>query len=290
MYCIETETLQLRLEVVPVEALLQHEEILPHLVDKLVYEFKNWANLQNPIIVDNNNIVLDGNHRAFVFKKLNFRYIPVCRIDYLHEKAQLRYWFRLLGNVNQDDLKAIVAEIGVHLHLVEDREVLEEHLKENPLACGIQGCDFHALISFGADAADDAVGAYHCVERIQELLSERGATLSFIPCHLVYEGKFCNLLKDDELIIWTPHITKEMVVEAAKKKRLFAPKTTRHCIPARPLNVNVPTSWFKDTLSFQEINRKFSEFLEAKGVRRFSPGQVIDGRYYEEEIFVFFDK
>ncbi|MCK4821516.1 hypothetical protein KA005_37465 [bacterium] len=54
----------MRLEVVPVEILLRHEETFSDVVDKFILEFKNWVYLQNPIIIDENNIVLDGNHRA----------------------------------------------------------------------------------------------------------------------------------------------------------------------------------------------------------------------------------
>ena len=114
-------------------------------------------------------------------------------------------------------------------------------------------------------------------------------TICLVICG-VQITRFCNELEDDEMIIWTPQITKEMVVDAAKKEKLFAPKATRHLIPARPLNVSVPTYWFKENISLEEINRKVSGFLKSKDLRRFGPGQIIDGRYYEEELFVFFDK
>ena len=78
MVSLKVEGSEIRLEVVPVESLLLHEETFPHLVNSLTLEFKNWANLQNPIIVDQQHIVLDGNHRAYVFKKLKFRYRLVC--------------------------------------------------------------------------------------------------------------------------------------------------------------------------------------------------------------------
>jgi len=46
---------------------------------------------------------------------------------------------------------------------------------------------------------------------------------------------------------------------------------------------------FKENISLEEINMRFSEFLKEKSLRRFAPGQIINGRYYEEELFVFFD-
>jgi len=291
MFSIKTGSLELILEVIPVEYLFQHEETLPDSIDNLILEFKNWTHLQNPVIVDENNIVLDGNHRTVVFKKLNFKYILVCRIDYFHEAADLRYWFRLLGKIkNSELLKRIVKEMGGTLREATNKAALEKILESHRLCCGLQQGDFYASISFNEDIVDDAISAYDAVGKIQNRLIEEGIELNYIPCQYVHDSKFCSQLRDDEVVIWTPQITKEMVVDAAKKETLFAPKTTRHIIPARPLNINVPTYWFNENISLEEINRRFSKFIEGKNLRRFGPGQVIDGRYYEEELFVFFDK
>jgi len=291
MFLIETEKLQLKLEIVPVESLTLHEKIIPSLANKLILEFKNLANLQNPIIVDENNIVLDGNHRAFVSRELKFKYIPVCKIDYFNETAMLRYWFRLLGNIQDMDLlRAAIEDMGGHLQEVKDREELTRALECDQLCCGIQCDNFHASFRFPKDLVYDAVRAYDILEEIQEILIKKGVELKYIPCDKVHENEFCNTLESGKVVIWTPQITKQMVVEAVKEKKVFAPKSTRHIIPARPLNVNVPNNWFTEDLSLEEMNKRFSEFLKRKGLRRFGPGQVIDGRYYEEELFVFFEK
>jgi hypothetical protein len=47
----------LKLEVVPVESLLPHEATIPHIVKKLLLEFTNLAKLQNPVIIDENDIL-----------------------------------------------------------------------------------------------------------------------------------------------------------------------------------------------------------------------------------------
>jgi hypothetical protein len=290
MYYIERGNLRLELEVVLLESLLQHEEIIPQVANKLILEFRNWANLQNPIIVDKNHIILDGNHRAFAFKKLKFKYISVCKVDYFSETTELRYWFRLLTNIsNLDQLRQAVEDMNGTLCQVNDKETLRKTLENSNLSCGIQQSNFYALLSFPENMVNDAVGAYGLLTKIQNRLIEKGIKLEYIPCQSAYKNNFCEELKNNEIVIWTPRITKEMVVDAAKKERKFAPKTTRHLIPARPLNVNVPTHWFKEDVSLKEINKRFLKLLERKNVRRFGPGQVIDGRYYEEELFVFFD-
>jgi hypothetical protein len=150
--------------------------------------------------------------------------------------------------------------------------------------------DRYAVFSFSDEQACDAAGVYDCLETVQTRLLREGMRLDYVPCHYVRETEFRRPIQDGEMVIWTPRITKEMVVECAKKGKLFAPKSTRHLIPARPLHVNVPTQWFREDLPLEEINRRFWSLLRGKELRHIGPGQVIDGRYYEEELFVFYDR
>ena len=79
----------------------------------LPMSLRTSPHLQNPVIVDENHVVLDGNHRTHVFKMLNFRYIPVCKIDYLNDNTKLRCWFRLLGHIpNIDTIKKAFESSG----------------------------------------------------------------------------------------------------------------------------------------------------------------------------------
>ncbi len=289
MYCIKTNKLTLELKVVPVKTLLQHEQILPHKVSRLTYEFKNLAHLQNPVIVDENHVVLDGNHRTHVFKALNFRYIPVCKIDYLNDNTKLRCWFRLLRHVPDiDTIKNAFETSGCRTHPVPDKSVLRKALETNTDACGIQLVDGCLFIEFPKQLSQDAVAIFDLLQQIQQKLISKEISLDYIPCNKVHTEQFCQKLHANEAVIWTPRLTKKIVIASAKGKKIFAPKTTRHVIPARPLNVNVPGYWLKENVSLKEINQRFETFLQTKQVRRFGPGQVIDGRYYEEELFVFF--
>jgi len=291
MFCIQKEDVKLELEVVEVNSLFIHEKILPHMVEKLTWEFSNLADLEGPIIIEQNGIILDGNHRAYVFRELKFKYIPVCRIDYFHKNTKLRYWFRLLSNVKEMKLIEDIAKgMGAVFKEVRDRESLARNLEQDRYSFGVQQGQTFVLIRFGGHRVHDAVSAYEMVERVQEKLVQKGAKIDYIPCQHVYDEAFCKALKEKEVIIWTPQITKEMVIWAAREQKVFAPKTTRHLIPARPLNVNIPTQWFKENVSLEEINKRFSSFLKQKEIKQLAPGQVIDGRYYQEELFVFLDK
>ncbi|MBL7212185.1 MAG: hypothetical protein ISS61_07395 [Desulfobacteraceae bacterium] len=291
MFSLETETLKLRLQVTRVDSLLEHEGTLPHVADKLILEFKNWADLENPVIVDENNIVLDGNHRTYVFKHLKFKHIPVCKIGYFNKSVRLRYWFRMIGDrKGLGPLKQIIEEMGGNLYHAVDKETLIRMMEQNRFSYGVQQGNAYILVRFQEEVVNDAVGAYDVLEKIQERLREQDLGITYIPCQSVRDANFCTELGEGAIVIWTPQITKEMVVDAAKGDRLFAPKTTRHLIATRPLNVNAPIHWFKEDVSLEEIDERFSNFLKKKEIRRFGPGQVIDGRYYEEELFVFYDR
>jgi hypothetical protein len=290
MYRIETHTLTLKMEVVHVASLFRHEAIIPRIANKLILEFKNLASLQNPIIVDENHVVLDGNHRAHAFNVLKFKFIPVCKIDYFNDCTRLRYWFRLLGNVeNFEVIQQTIEEFGGIFEPINNRVDLKTCLSENCLAFGVQRADTYAIARFSDKYCVDPVAAYQVIQDIQDTLAAQGVSLAYVPCKTVHKDEFCKAMKPDELVIWTPQITKEMVVGAARQHKVFAPKTTRHVIPVRPLNVNVPGYWFTENVSLKEINRRFDKFLEKKKMRKFSAGMVLDGRYYEEELVVFYE-
>lgn len=290
MFVIDTGHLKLQLEIVPVASLLLHEEVIPEKANELVLESRNWADLQNPIIVDENCMVLDGHHRAFVFRQLGFRHILACRIDYFNPAVQLRYWFRRLGKIGKmDSMRRLIEDMNGTLKQVADAETLKGILSENRLQCGIQQDDYFAAVSFRKEAVGDAVTAYHLVEMMQKRLIQDGKTVAYIPCQALQDKDFCQDLRPDEMVIWTPQISKEMVVDAVNRDKRFAPKATRHLIPARPINANVPITLFREQISLEKINERLADFLKRKKLRRFGPGQVLNGRYYQEELYVFFD-
>jgi len=291
MFTIQTTHMHLYLDIVPVTDLRQHEQIIPQKAEQLVFQLRNWALLHNPVIVDEKFTVIDGHHRAFCIEKLNFRYIPVCKIDYFNHAVKLRYWFRCIPRVRDTHkLKRLLRALNVTMQPVADMAQLEKVLEKNRLYLGVQHRDRFFFIAFPEEVAHDAVSAYHITNRLQNRLLREGDQLEYIPCQSVLTGDCQNPIGKDDLILWTPQISKEMVMEAVNRKKRFTPKATRHLIPARPLNVNLPMNWLKGDVPLEIINEKFFAFLRNKGLKRFPPGQIIDGRYYEEELFVFFNK
>ncbi len=88
-----------------------------------------------------------------------------------------------------------------------------------------------------------------------------------------------------------PKVEKHHIIDIVKAGKVFTFKATRHIIPARPLGVDIPLSPLKDQdISVENANRKLSELLKAKVLRRFSPGQIWWGRRYDGALYVFEDR
>jgi len=83
----------------------------------------------------------------------------------------------------------------------------------------------------------------------------------------------------------TPTLTKREVVETALAGHVFAQKTTRHIIPARPMFVSVPTGWLGGSVAADEANLRLRSLLASKRLTLRPPGQVLDRRYDEELYF-----
>jgi hypothetical protein len=86
--------------------------------------------------------------------------------------------------------------------------------------------------------------------------------------------------------LMTPTVTKKEVVDTALAGKVFSQKTTRHIIPARPMNVNVPIVWLHGNISLDEANTRLREHLASKRIDKLPPGQILDRRY-DEELYVF---
>ena len=83
-------------------------------------------------------------------------------------------------------------------------------------------------------------------------------------------------------------ISKKEVVDFASRGCLFPAKTTRHIIPARPIGINIPLDLLRDIhLSTEEINISLVDDLKEREIKVLPAGSTVNGRTYEEKLFLF---
>lgn len=291
VYEIKTPQITLKVTVREVNKLYIHEEIIPSILYWLVEKIKRDNVFKDPVIVDEKTmVVLDGMHRIAAVKELGFKYIPVCLVDYDNPSIGLYSWSRVIkiksreayrdfdeaGRVMLDALN----RLGYRLVSVPGLNAGSEMLARRELV----GLLVLGKSLIGVKSNTRSIKSiYDSVKRIEEALMHRGFEISYYT-----EKDSLDLVEKGEAVaaLMPPTITKSEVRAVALRGEVFVHKATRHVIPARPLDINIPLDWLTGSYSLNEVEKMLVEWLLRRRVKRLSPGTVLDRRY-EEELYVF---
>lgn len=291
-YEINTPAIVLKVTVEEISRLHLHEEIIEARKAWLANKIKDDNYFKDPIIVDEKTmVVLDGMHRVAASKQLGLKFIPVCFVDYDNPSIGVYTWSRVVstregpqgGYKSEEALPAVlsaISRLGLRLINIPDLEAGKRMLNNRELAALIL-TDKNVL---GINHPIKEIRSiYDQIKRIESALQIRGFKISYHT-----ERDSINMLKEEGniLVIIPPPIWKSEVRFFALRGELFAHKSTRHVIPARPLNVNIPLDWLFGTNTLNKVREMLVEHLSKKNVKRFPPGTVLDRRY-EEEIYIF---
>ncbi|MDC0851442.1 transcriptional regulator [Euryarchaeota archaeon] len=84
----------MKVELVPLEVLRPHEQILPKKVDQLEKMTHRWNAYTKPLLIDRaTGTILDGHHRYNVAQRLELLCVPCVLIDYLEDSLiELDVW------------------------------------------------------------------------------------------------------------------------------------------------------------------------------------------------------
>lgn len=271
-----------QIKLVELSKLHIHEEIIPELLDSMVDEIKSNGVLKHPIIADTNNlVVLDGMHRVAALGKILCRSIPACLVNYDDSKVKVGCWYRTIcGNTSVGRILDTVRSLRVELIKVSKTDAKRLLAGRRAVAALLMKNDCYAVHTKAKGIRD----AYDWVGHIEKALATEGMEINY-ETELDAEEKV--VAGDVDAAMMTPGVTKEEVLEAALSEKLFAHKTTRHVVPARPMYVDVPLKWLMAGKSIEEANKMLIEHLVKREMKRLPKGSVFEGRRYEEELVVF---
>lgn len=277
-----TPELELRLRLEELSKVRIHEEIIPELLEELASEIKSDGVAKHPVIIDSNTfVVLDGMHRVAALERLGCKYLPVCLVDYQSSGVKVGCWHRTVeGHVSVDELLAVIRALGIALEEFQlERAVRMLDAREAPVVVRTgEKC-------YLAKGASEGIReSYALIKRIERALVEKGLGVNYET-----EGDAAREVQSGKAIaaLLTPRVTKEEVIEGALSGRVFAHKTTRHVLAARPMCMDVPLGWLKGERSLEEVNHMLIEHLSKRKVKRLLKGALFEGRRYEEELWVF---
>ncbi len=75
-----------RVEIVPIESLRQHEQIIPDRLARVIEIITREQSVDIPVVVDDNTrVILDGHHRYNALKTIGAQKVPALLIDYFDD-------------------------------------------------------------------------------------------------------------------------------------------------------------------------------------------------------------
>lgn len=135
----------MKVELIPLELLLPHEEIIPDKVIQLEKMTIRWNAYVLPLVVDKiTGTILDGHHRYNVAKNLDLQCLPCVLVDYLSDESiELDIWPKS-GRKSLSKSEVIQAGIsGTLLPPKTSRHRLPDHLP--PISIPLSRLMFPAL-------------------------------------------------------------------------------------------------------------------------------------------------
>lgn len=281
-YRIRHKKIELTIQLLNIEQLFIHEETIPEVLETLVETIKNDGHVRHPVIADSNSlVVLDGMHRVEALKRLGCIRIPVCMVDYRNPSITVECWYRVLnGNTSLSYILKLINQTGFSSKEVSAVDV--NALGIPPVFAALQNLSDSFLICSNFRSLKEA---YEHVKQIEERLKEASLNVG----HETERDAFLKLREGIvNAVLLTPKLPKKTIVETALSGQVFTYKATRHVIPARPLHVNVPLTLLQDkSKTLEEANSELMVSLQNKTLKHMPAGSIIEGRRYEEDVYIF---
>jgi L-serine kinase (ADP) len=280
--------MQVKLRLLPTEQLHAHEETIPQYLKQLTEQISSDTVVKHPLIVEDKTfIILDGMHRFAALSDLGCHLIPVALVDYENPRITVERWIRLVNAGDKLHLLFDALTPALQIHSISLREVgsdsfAESLMDEDHLAFSKLSLKGRTYIVEGEPSS--VLEAYELVRELQEAFEKEDFKVS-----LRTEAEAQKLLEEDgkHCSLAGPRIKKADVTKIVSEGKIFPPKVTRHVLPLRVFNIDVPLERLKSKDNTDTTNQAFIEMLKQREQKLLPGGQEFEGRFYEEELIVF---
>jgi len=227
----------------------------------------------DPVIVDETtNVALDGMHRIRAIQELQLKRIMVAKVNYSDQRIELGRWFRGIRLPSYSKIE----ELKVALKLIKV-ESPQEAIKmvdsgNSPVALITE------TIGLVSSANLRGMDRFYLIREFDRRVSEN---------EVLNELEMQDKLKSGYAVLYVPKPTKDEVIEAGLTGRLFPPKSTKHSIYMRPVNVRCPIELLSGKMSDSEATSIFQELLNRIQKKVLPAGSTYAGRIYSEPIVLY---
>ncbi|KXB01934.1 hypothetical protein AKJ45_03845 [candidate division MSBL1 archaeon SCGC-AAA261F19] len=277
VYTLALSKSNYKIAPVDINRLKVHEEAITPFVENLTNSILREEFLRHPVIVDKEKlVVLDGTHRIMALRKIDCSSAPACLVNYQDSRIKLKSFDRLA-----------YSDMGVILDLCSQLgfSTIDCNLKEVDKILRMRKADLALVSDEEVFLLDGGAENLREISRIVWKLEEKAKKMGI---EVGYSTKvdFSSEVKRGSVVIKMPAASKDEVVNAALSGEFFAPKTTRHIIPSRPMNIKAPLELLKKE-DLREADELLTKRLQESKVKQVPPREFPENRIYEEKLCVF---
>lgn len=254
-----------KLQVVPVEKLRAHEEIIPYNLQKLREAMLNLGRLVDPLIVDNKDfIVIDGNHRRAVLEAIKCPNAACQLIDYHSQEIGLGTWFPVSKTIKPEEIA----------HLKHEKVDFETGKEEIKKMCAT----FLYVKKLNGQQECYLFDSNECsVKGVIEQQRKFITSLEGRDLQYVADDKHGEYLNAGYGVFYRRTYTKEEIVREALAGRQMPPKSTRHVIPDRIIRLNMHLGWLSESpeVAKQMMDDSLKKRLNEGSIRRYTEPVIV---------------
>ncbi len=228
MKSYEKPLIQQRIELIAIDELFGHEQVVQSQVEWLKNNILELGYFFRPILItkSKDHVVLDGHHRVVALKELGYSKIPCILIDYLdNEEIQLGTWIPVyLESIDKNFPNAFE---DLKIEWIQLESFSPETLNDPDCAFILKTISGQFLLK---GTQQDIFAEF--LKKYNSNAFEYTTTVELAINKIETEAAEFALLRKA--------LTKQDVVSTALNKKPFAPKTTRHILSFRYQDIKVP--------------------------------------------------
>jgi len=267
------------LRMLPTKSLVPHEDCDPRRVEKLSKRILEEGILKNPPVVAqiptlDKYVVLDGANRAMAFAEVGVKHIVAQVVSYDDPGVDLDSWYHVVSGMEEGKLEAALHSIdGLELISCSLEDARRSMLDGEALSYIVAKRQVRKLISVDRSVISrmellkGLVGAY------------RGKADIYRASNDIWEIQKPFYPEIIALVIFS-RLKPEDILNAGKSGERVPSGITRHIIPTRALNINIPIGIL---MSDWTLDQK-RDWMDEWWMERMAANAI---RYYAESTFSF---
>lgn len=254
-----------KLQILPVEKLRSHEEIIPYNYQKLREAMLNLGRLVDPIIVDNKHfVVVDGNHRKRVLENIKCPNAVCQPIDYHSSSVGVGGWYPVSKTVKPGEINGFKPEsVDFEAGMEQIRKMKATFLLVKKMN-GKNECHLY-------DSSEQSVQGIISQQR-KFMAALEGRELQYVA-----DDRSEEYLSQGYGVFFRRLYTKDEIIAEALAGRVMPPKSTRHVIPDRIIRLNIHLGWLSEPpeVAKQLMDDSLRRRLNEGSIRRYTEPVIV---------------